>query len=144
MKFASLVAFASLVCGALGQSIDIGYPHPGSQIKPGEPFTVQVVRPDTLTGSQEVAIVISLLNCLTHLCPSPIDILGNTLYSGPYNPQFPTTPTPLNAPQQNFTLTVPRTFKRDTKAQLTVTHLALVGAGPFALFEHENVTLHVQ
>jgi hypothetical protein len=153
MKFASLVAFASLVCSALGQSIEIGYPPQGSQIKPGGSFIVQVVRPvrrtllstivltglhakrfsqDTLTGSNEVAIVISLLDCPRNQCPNPADVLGNTLYSGPYDPQFPKTPTLLNAPEQNFTVTTPIDFTSNTTAQLSVVHLAIVGVSHFA------------
>ncbi|KAI0253727.1 hypothetical protein BJV78DRAFT_1152841 [Lactifluus subvellereus] len=144
MKFGSLLAVASLAAGAFAQSITIGYPPRGKLIKAGHPLTVQVNRPDTLTGSQEVAIVISLVPCPHGRCPKPSNVLGPTLYAGPYHPEFPSTPTSQHVPQQNFTVTIPDSFKPNSTAQLTVAHLSLVGAGPFALFEYKNVTLRVQ
>jgi len=60
-------------------------------------------------------------------CPKPSDVLGTTLYAGPYDPQFPTFNTPQNEPQQNFTVMVPGFFKFGHKVQLVVTHLSLVG-----------------
>jgi hypothetical protein len=144
MKLASFVTFASLAVCAFAQSINIGYPFPNKQIKPGQHLTVQVNRPDTLTGSQEVAIVISLLECPQNsTCPDPSDELGSTLYSGPYNPQFPTFSTPNDEPQQNFTVIVPSDFVPNRTAQLAVTHLSLVGAGPFGLYQIVNLTLNV-
>ncbi|KAH9018432.1 hypothetical protein EDB85DRAFT_1873795 [Lactarius pseudohatsudake] len=145
MKLASFLSLASLAVCAFAQTIEIGYPHHNTLIKPGKQLIVQVNRPDTLTSSREVAIVISLLQCPKNgHCPKPSDDLGTTLYAGPYNPQFPTTHTPQDVPQQNFTVKVPSSFKTDETAQLAVTHLSLVGAGPFPLFEIKNVTLKVQ
>ncbi|KAH8992561.1 hypothetical protein EDB86DRAFT_1480704 [Lactarius hatsudake] len=145
MKLASFLSLASLAVCAFAQTIEIGYPHHNTHIGPGKQFIVQVNRPDTLTSSQEVAIVISLLRCPKNGgCPKPSDDLGTTLYAGPYNPQFPTTKTPQDVPQQNFTVKVPSSFKTNETAQLAVTHLSLVGAGPFPLFEIKNVTLKVQ
>ncbi|KAF8260455.1 hypothetical protein EI94DRAFT_1748330 [Lactarius quietus] len=130
MKFASFLTLASLaVSAAFAQTIKIGYPHHHTHIIPGKNLTVQVERPDTLTPSQDVAI--------------PSDVLGTTLYAGPYNPQFPTFQTPHNDPQQNFTVTVPSSFKAHHMAQLAVSHLTLVGAGPAPLFEIKHVTLKV-
>ncbi|KAI9452780.1 hypothetical protein BJY52DRAFT_1418568 [Lactarius psammicola] len=146
MKLASFLTFASLAICAFAQTIEIGYPKHHKHIKPGQHLTVQVNRPDTLTGSQEVAITISMLQCPKKgPCPSPADVLGTTLYAGPYNPQFPspTSNAPEDVPQQNFTVIVPDYFKSNRTARLSVTHLSLVGAGPFPLFEIKNVTLKV-
>ena len=71
--------------------------------------------------------MISLEPCPHGLCPKPSDVLGPTLYFGPYNPEFPSPPTSQDMPQQNFTVTVPDSFKTNSTAQLTVTHLSLVG-----------------
>lgn len=60
-------------------------------------------------------------------CPAPADVLGNVLYVGPYNPQFPPPPTTQHTPQQNFTVTVPSYFSANNTAQLAVTHLTLIG-----------------
>jgi hypothetical protein len=150
MKLVSFLTLASLaVSAAFAQSIEIGYPHHHTHIKPGNNLTVQVERPvrylpttvvfgsvlkqrihwqDTLTPSQEVAIVISLLQCPKKgRCPKPSDVLGTILYAGPYNPQFPTFQTPHNHPQQNFTVTVPSSFTAHRIARLAVSHLTLVG-----------------
>ena len=117
---------------------------------------------DTLTGSQEVAIVISLVSCASTSCSTiPADqLLGATLYSGPYNPQFSTGAQGL-PPHQNFSVVVPASMPKGS-ARLAVTHLSLVGvsvppllsssnyahdfsaqAGPFALMEVKNITLNL-
>ncbi|KAF8262820.1 hypothetical protein EI94DRAFT_1742468, partial [Lactarius quietus] len=128
MKFASFLTLASFaVSAALAQTIEIGEPQPCTPITPGQNFTVQVNRPDSLVSSVDVAIVISLLPCPENgVCPSPFDELGSTLYLGPYNPQFPTAPGPNHIPQQNFSVQVPPSFQAGYKAQLAVAHLALV------------------
>ncbi|THH18320.1 hypothetical protein EW146_g2651 [Bondarzewia mesenterica] len=141
--FAFLSATASLVTLAGAQNIAIGYPSDGSSVTANSSLTVQVNRPNSLTGSQEVAIVISMAQCTSGGCPDPTELLGRTLYYGPYNPQYPTTRTPQNVPQQNFSVTVPSTLQQG-KAVLTVTHLSLVGAGPFPLLEFKNVTLNIE
>ena len=71
--------------------------------------------------------MISLFECPNNgICPPP-DVLGTTLYVGPYNPQFPTTSTPDQEPQQNFIVKVPSDLKANRKAQLSVTHMFLLG-----------------
>ncbi|TFY77544.1 hypothetical protein EWM64_g6468 [Hericium alpestre] len=142
MKF--FVAFASLITVACAQTIAIGAPSNGDTITPGSQLTVEVDRPDTLTGSQEVAIAITLATCpANNPCTDMTERLGATLYTGPYNPQFPPFPTPRNIPLQNFTVTVPESLQAGQKAVLSVSHFSLVGAGPFDLFEIKNVTLNV-
>ncbi|KAF8262822.1 hypothetical protein EI94DRAFT_1600410 [Lactarius quietus] len=144
MKFASFLTLASFaVSAAYAQSINIGNPQPNTAITPGQNITVQVNRPDSLTGSQEVAIVISMLQCPQNICPSPYDVLGEPLYIGPYNPQFPPITTPDHEPQQNFTVQVPTYFQPGYTAQLSVCHLSLIGAGPYPFFEIRNETLNI-
>ncbi|ETW76802.1 hypothetical protein HETIRDRAFT_442125 [Heterobasidion irregulare TC 32-1] len=145
--FAPLTALVTcLVGGASAQTIAIGYPPEGFSVSPNSSLTVQVDRPNSLTGSQEVAIIISLAHCpssnVPH-CLDPTQLLGPTLYYGPFDPQYPSFRTPQDVPQQNFTVTVPAALQNGT-AVLTVTHLSLVGAGPYPLFEFKNVTLDVQ
>ncbi|KAI0040954.1 hypothetical protein FA95DRAFT_1565930 [Auriscalpium vulgare] len=140
MKFAFATALLSLLAVASAQSIAIGSPAEGDTLTAGKNVTVQVLRPDTLTGSQEVSIVISLLGC-TGPCQDPASRLGTTLYAGGFNPQYPTVRTAQNQPEQNFTFVVPAGLAGT--AQLAVSHLSLVGAGPYPLFEIRNVTLNV-
>ena len=47
-----------------------------------------------------------MLQC-TSPCPDPENELGAVLYTGAYNPVFPSPTTPDHTPQQNFTVTVP-------------------------------------
>ncbi|KAA1473333.1 hypothetical protein DENSPDRAFT_839793 [Dentipellis sp. KUC8613] len=144
MKFLA-VALASLVAAVSAQTVSIGSPADGSSITPGDNITVQVLRPDSLTGSQEVALVISVVGCPENGCLGPSEVLGTTLYQGGFNPQFPPpgSRTPQDAPQQNFTVALPTNLQSGGKAQLSVVHLALVGAGPYPMFELKNVTLNI-
>ncbi|KAF8262821.1 hypothetical protein EI94DRAFT_1742469 [Lactarius quietus] len=155
MKFASPLALASFaVSAAYAQSINIGNPQPNTNITPGKISRIltdsrawigsKTQYQDSLEGSQEVAIVISLLQCpQNEPCPSPFGELGSILYIGPYNPQFPPITTPDHEPQQNFSVQVPTFFQAGYIAQLAVTHLTLTGAGPFPLFEIRNETLKI-
>ncbi|KIL55501.1 hypothetical protein M378DRAFT_17891 [Amanita muscaria Koide BX008] len=45
---------------AFAQGVVINYPQNGASVPTGQDLTVQVVRPDTITGSREVAVVIGL------------------------------------------------------------------------------------
>ncbi|KAJ7621006.1 hypothetical protein FB45DRAFT_1006451 [Roridomyces roridus] len=145
MKFlASLFAASLLASTALAQSAVIGSPAPGAIVKAGSNITVEVDRPDTLTGSTEVDLIIGFLSCNninfpTGVCPPASEILGTILYNGPYDPEFRTSGKP---PYQNFTVQIPADANKGS-AQLSVTHFSLVGAGPFPLLEVLNVTVQV-
>ncbi|KAI0061550.1 hypothetical protein BV25DRAFT_1916897 [Artomyces pyxidatus] len=141
MKFSLTTVLASIAAAASAQTINIGLPTAGTSVTPGSSITVQANRPNSLSSSQEVAIVISMLEC-SGPCPDPADRLGTTLYSGSFNPQYPAHPRPQDQPQQNFTVTVPSYFTAAT-AQLSVVHLSLIGAGPVPLFEIKNTTVNV-
>ncbi|KAJ7635188.1 hypothetical protein FB45DRAFT_989694 [Roridomyces roridus] len=132
---------------AFGQGVSIGAPTAGSTISPGTNITVEVDRPDTLTGSTEVAIIIGFTSCVGFTesqCPPPASLIGSVLYNGPYDPEFHTDVTPTKlAPYQNFSVMIPTTTSKGP-AQLSVTHFSLVGAGPFPLLQSLNVSLIVQ
>lgn len=146
-RLAPLAILALCLVGcASAQNVAIGYPPDRFVVAPNSSLIVQVNRPNSLTGSQEVAIVISLAHCASSdvpHCPDPTQLLGPTLYAGPFDPQYPPSRTPQDVPQQNFTVTVPAATQSGT-AVLTVTHMSLVGAGPYPLLEFKNVTLDVQ
>ncbi|KAN0135250.1 hypothetical protein V8E53_006815 [Lactarius tabidus] len=146
MKFASFLTFASFAVSAvLAQSIDIGFPLPNTRITPGKNITVQVIRPDSLQSSINVGMVISMLQCSPNVtCPSPSEILGNVLYTGSFDPEFPPFFTGDNQPQQNFSVQVPSDFVKGRQVQLAVTLLTLIGAGPSPLVEFANETLIVK
>ncbi|TFK46217.1 hypothetical protein OE88DRAFT_1707830 [Heliocybe sulcata] len=136
MKF--LLLALSLIGSALAQNIHIGAPASGSSIQAGKQITVEVDRPNSLTGSQEVSIVIGLRACYANECTPATDAIGSVLYSGSYNPQYSSEAgTASKPPHQNFTVTVPENIQTG-RAILSVSHLSLVGAGPWPMFEVVN------
>ncbi|KAH7927835.1 hypothetical protein BV22DRAFT_1006033 [Leucogyrophana mollusca] len=148
MKLFSLVALASVFASsALAQSIQIGAPADWSSVLPGESVVVQVDRPNFNSQASEVAVVIAIFPCFSDpplSCPAfERDGVGEILYNGPYNPQYPS-PNPDNEPpQQNFTVTIPSGIKTGP-AVFSVTHFSFTGANNFPLLESKNITLVVQ
>ncbi|KAG2063956.1 hypothetical protein BDR04DRAFT_1122908 [Suillus decipiens] len=135
----SVLSLALFAASALAQSAAIGYPPQGLSVSPGSNLTVQVERPDTLSGSEEVAIVIGIQSCPGTPCISPADYMGQILYNGPFNPQFHE---PYNPPYENFTVQIPSSIANGT-ALLGVAHVALVGAGLYPWLETLNRTITV-
>ncbi|EKM52095.1 uncharacterized protein PHACADRAFT_212686 [Phanerochaete carnosa HHB-10118-sp] len=133
------VVIAALAATCLAQSIDIGAPAANSTVSPGQSITVEVDKPDSLTGSTEVALVLSMASCPADGCtdPSydPSGDLGQILYNGPYNPQFHPETDPGKPPYQNFSVEVPTTFTSGENIALIATHLDLVGVGLSPLLE---------
>ncbi|TFK90759.1 hypothetical protein K466DRAFT_542923 [Polyporus arcularius HHB13444] len=147
MKF--IIALATLAASALAQSVNIGAPADMSTVTPGNNITVQVNRPNTLTGSEEVAIVIGLFPCsgadgqpASCAETNTTGVLGTVLYNGPYKPQY-ADGAPSLPPHQNFSIQVPATFKSG-QVSLGVAHFALVGASMMPISEFVNTTLVVQ
>ncbi|PIL30788.1 hypothetical protein GSI_06956 [Ganoderma sinense ZZ0214-1] len=143
MKFAlALVAFAA---SALAQHIEIGTPKNFAEVKAGSKITVEVNRPNSLTGSTEVGIAIGLWPCGgakgASKCASTdvSQVLGSVVYTGSYKPQYDSTQ-PSKPPHQNFEITVPSSFSKG-QVSLGVAHLSLVGAGSEPFYEFTNTTL---
>ncbi|KAL0952095.1 hypothetical protein HGRIS_008728 [Hohenbuehelia grisea] len=141
MKFTNFVTLLFVSGYAVAQNAFIGAPSEGASIKADSYFTVEVDRPNSLTGSEEIAVAISLLHCGGDSCPPPTDVLGTTLYKGPYSPQLHSE-TQSKPPYQNFSVYLPYNFQKG-KAQLSVSHLTFIGAGPFPFFEVKNTTINV-
>ncbi|KIM40879.1 hypothetical protein M413DRAFT_72371 [Hebeloma cylindrosporum] len=143
MKFALASLISSLLIGtAVSQGIAIGFPKDGASVAAGSRITVEVDRPDTLTGSTEVAIAIGINSCHNMACIPSGDVFGSILYNGPYNPQFQTGAT-FKPPHQNFTVLVPSSIAKGP-AQLGVLHVSLVGAGPQPFTQVLNITLVIK
>ncbi|KAI0820445.1 hypothetical protein BC628DRAFT_1330267 [Trametes gibbosa] len=127
MKF--LFVLSTLASLAAAQMAVIRAPPARSTFSPGEQFTVDVDRPDTLTGSQEVSVAIGLLSCAGQAPPGTCDgidtteEIGTALYAGPYVPQLRPGGSDLF---ENFTVTVPVDFPAGAAA-LSVAHFSLVG-----------------
>ncbi|KAI0820442.1 hypothetical protein BC628DRAFT_1330372 [Trametes gibbosa] len=144
-----LFALAYLTLAAYGQRIAIGAPNEWSTFKAGSNITVEVDRPMTLTGSQEVAIAIGLWSCAGYgedanqTCAEMdvTQVLGDVLYAGPYSPQLSA---PQNKPpHQNFSIHIPENFASG-QASLGVAHFAVIGAGGMPFMDFANITLFVQ
>ncbi|KAJ6494014.1 hypothetical protein C8R47DRAFT_1318876 [Mycena vitilis] len=139
-----LVLLNFLVIHALAQGIEIGAPANGTIVKAGRKIVVDVQKPDTLTGSTELALVIAFLHCGSTPCPSPLSYAGTILYNGTWNPQFPTSPKDGDRiPHQNFTVTIP-SFAVCGTAQLSVTHFSIVGASGLLFLQNRTITLEVK
>ncbi|CAL1712135.1 unnamed protein product [Somion occarium] len=140
----SFFVLAALVASTLAQRIAIGAPADGTKVPAGTSLTVEVDRPNSLTGSQEVAIAIGLSSCSRFpngSCGSvdTSQILGTILYAGGYSPKFVESNKP---PYQNFSVDIPPNFPLGD-ASLTVSHFSLVGAGPFPFLETQNTTVNI-
>ncbi|KAJ5938381.1 hypothetical protein N7466_001515 [Penicillium verhagenii] len=118
--FSSLAAFAGL---ALAQNAVIRLPTPNQTVASGRDIIVQMQRPDSLTGSTEMAVAIGLISCLHRVCQPASNIMGTILYNGVIDPVYHEAYLP---PYQNFTVTVPFSFAVG-QAQINVAHATLIG-----------------
>ncbi|CCM05439.1 uncharacterized protein FIBRA_07658 [Fibroporia radiculosa] len=142
-SFKSLLVLGCVAASAVAQQIAIAIPATNDTVSAGSNITVQVIKPDSLTGSTEVGIAISLKSCASYPggC-AVVDIsqaLGDILYTGLYDPEYRSGEW---YPFQNFTVQVPSGFPSG-QAALGVTQLALVGAGPYPYTQVTNQTINV-
>ncbi|KAJ8462085.1 hypothetical protein ONZ51_g11132 [Trametes cubensis] len=143
MKF--IVVLSALVSFVAAQGVLIKAPPPLSTFAPGDSFVVDVDRPDTLTGSQEVSVAIGLLSCVGEAPAGTCDgidtslEIGTVLYAGPYTPQIRPGGDDLF---QNFTVTVPEGFTTGPAA-LSVAHFFLDGARAWPVVEVKNETVFI-
>lgn len=78
---------------------------------------------NSLTGSTEMAVAISLASCPSRACQPSSSIMGCIIYNGLFDPAYHETYLP---PYQNFTVTVPSAFAAG-QAQINVAHTTLIG-----------------
>ncbi|KAI3620941.1 hypothetical protein WG66_002352 [Moniliophthora roreri] len=136
-----LLSFWVQFLTVLAQRANIGFPHDGANVTKGSNFTVEVARPNTLSSSKEIAIVLALQSCPSSPCSAPEDFLGRLLYEGPFNPQF-SDPADRLPPHQNFSVQVPDNMQAG-RAQLALVHFSLIGAGPMPFMETYTVLVNV-
>ncbi|KAF8075233.1 hypothetical protein FPV67DRAFT_1446175 [Lyophyllum atratum] len=140
--FTTLAALSTFLAAASAQSIAIGFPADGVSVQAGSKVVVEIDRPNSLSGSTEVAIVIGLQSCATSPCRPVTDGMGTVLYNGGYKPQYQQNAPGHKPPHQNFTVLIPSNTAKG-KAQLGVTHVSLIGAGLAPFLETRNITLNV-
>ncbi|KAK9365106.1 hypothetical protein V1509DRAFT_634204 [Lipomyces kononenkoae] len=139
--FKSLFALGFIAGTALAQSAFIGIPVAGATLTSGANYTFQIQCPDSLTSSEQIAIVIGIQQCVGGQCASPDETMGAVLYNGLFDPQFHEAGLP---PYQNFTVQMPDTVSTSTESALVgLAHFALVGDSniPLIDFQNQSVTL---
>ncbi|KAG1742012.1 hypothetical protein EDB19DRAFT_1827931 [Suillus lakei] len=129
----------------------INLPAPGSSITAGANFTVQIGLPsvvfnnnpahsqDTLTGTEEISIVIAIQSCPTGNCLPVSEDMGTVLYEGPFNPQFGSG---ADDPYEDFSVQVPVSFATG-QAQLGLAHFNLIGELYWPSLQLANETVYV-
>ncbi|KAH7889170.1 hypothetical protein F5I97DRAFT_1934137 [Phlebopus sp. FC_14] len=135
----SIFSLALFAAATVAQNAAITYPSGRTPVSPGRSLTVQVSRPNTLTGSEEVAVVIGFQSCVGRPCVSPADYMGQILYNGPFNPQYHD---PENPPYENFTVNIPSNAAHGI-ALIGVSHVTLIGAGLYPWLEVLNQTITI-
>ncbi|PYH40799.1 uncharacterized protein BP01DRAFT_360941 [Aspergillus saccharolyticus JOP 1030-1] len=136
----TFLSTAALLTAALAQNAAIGLPKADQTVQPGDTLTVQVQRPNTITGSQEMALAIGFQSCATSGSCFPVDEdMGTILYNGAFAPAYHETYLP---PYENFTVTVPASAPAG-KAVIGVAHATLVGASAYPFLEVLNQTVVV-
>ncbi|CAI7609784.1 unnamed protein product [Penicillium palitans] len=109
---------------SLAQNSIIGTPTVGQKLTRDRKTVVQVERPNSLTGSAEIVVVIGISFCVSTVCRSADEAMGTILYRGDFDPQYYEANRP---PYQNFTVTVPNSIATGN-AQINIAHVALVGS----------------
>ncbi|KAJ8462079.1 hypothetical protein ONZ51_g11131 [Trametes cubensis] len=130
----SIFAVAALVASAMAQGVVISAPPPLATLTAGETTVVEVVRPDSLTGSQEVSVAIGIQSCVGRAPAGTCDGVDTSGYIG-------TSPLYVGpaALVQNFTVTVPD-YLQPGAAVIAVAHFSLI-LGVEILFEVVNQTV---
>ncbi|KAF8336749.1 hypothetical protein F5887DRAFT_565748 [Amanita rubescens] len=131
MKFLSVILLLAFPILSLAQAVTIESPPAGASITQAGSFTVQIARPDTLTGSIEVSVAIGVTSCVSTPCPgfTADQDLGDVLYYGPYTPELYNGRTPE---YENFTVSLPSGFPLGA-AQINVAHFSLLGVSSYLL-----------
>ncbi|KAF9235578.1 hypothetical protein BU15DRAFT_51269 [Melanogaster broomeanus] len=138
MKFFSVaVVLATVAVSVFGQTIELGYPTDGTVLTPGASLTAQVIQPESMASCIQVGIALAMDSCADGVCPQPADQLGIVLYAGPWTP----TGHPQGGFYQNFTLQVPE--MSEGPAIFTLTHLCLLGGGPYPFLEFRNASVTI-
>ncbi|KAH9925403.1 uncharacterized protein BXZ73DRAFT_79062 [Epithele typhae] len=138
-------ALACFAAAAAAQRIAIGAPASMSTVAAGSNITVEVDKPNSLSGSTEVGLAIGVLPCGSSPCSSinVTQFLGNIVYSGSFDPQYDSSD-PSKPPFQNFSIEIPSTATSGQQLSIGVVHLSIVGASGTPFTEVVNTTVVVQ
>ncbi|RAL15871.1 uncharacterized protein BO97DRAFT_383644 [Aspergillus homomorphus CBS 101889] len=135
----TFTAITTLVATAMAQNAAISLPKAGQTVKPGQNLTVQVQRPNTITGLQEMAVAIGFQSCGSGKCFAADEDMGTILYNGAFSPAYHEYYLP---PYENFTVMVPASAAAG-QAVIGVAHATLIGASANPHLEVLNRTVTV-
>ncbi|RDW56680.1 uncharacterized protein DSM5745_06170 [Aspergillus mulundensis] len=138
LTLTTLTALTTTLVPTLAQNAGLNLPS-GPELKAGSDVIVQVTRPNSLTGSTELAVAIGLQSCPNSECIEADETLGTVLYHGAFNPVYHEYYLP---PYENFTVSVPEGVSKG-KAVVGVAHVALVGASNWPFLEVLNKTVTI-
>ncbi|KAJ6016535.1 hypothetical protein N7540_011126 [Penicillium herquei] len=116
-------ALTVFISAALAQNAVINIPERQQTVTAGSDLIVQVLRPNLLTNSQEMALAIGFSFCANGGCSPASEDMGTVVYSGNFNPVSHEEFLP---PYQNFTVPIPSSYSSG-KAQVNVAHEASAG-----------------
>ncbi|KAL2826703.1 hypothetical protein BDW59DRAFT_145056 [Aspergillus cavernicola] len=134
----TFVILTTLAATALAQNVYVDLPG-GPELIAGDEVTIQVQRPNFLSGSREIGIAIGIQSCPTEPCIPSESSLGTELYNGSFNPEYHENAIP---PYENFTVTIPEGTATGN-AIVGVAHASIVGASNWPFFEVVNTTATV-
>jgi len=141
----TIFAVLALVASTFAQGVNIASPTAGQSIVAGNGGQVVIAKPDTLTGSTDIGVAVTIHHCNQSPCEDATQMLGEIFYAGAFSPQRPPPGTsgPANGePFQSFFASIPSDFPKGP-AVLSVPHSALVNAGPHFFNEIVNVTINI-
>ncbi|KAK7444839.1 hypothetical protein VKT23_015157 [Stygiomarasmius scandens] len=130
----SALAMASAV---FCQSALVHFPTDGTSVSAGSSLNVDIIRPNSLSSSQEVGVVLGLASCNPRCLAANLSI-GRILYNGDFNPQFGN----ASQPHQNITVQIPSDTPKGA-AQLNFAHFFLLGASLSPDLESSSVSITI-
>ncbi|EIW74042.1 hypothetical protein CONPUDRAFT_86030 [Coniophora puteana RWD-64-598 SS2] len=142
MKLTQSFGALLFAAAALAQNVIITLPTEGQSVTAGSNITVDVERPEQLTGFDQVALIISMTSCASGACLPMAEGLDIILYNGAFNPVEPNPNPAHQQPNQNFTVAIPAALQKG-EALIGVTQIALVSASLALWVEYQNVTVNV-
>ncbi|OQE09338.1 hypothetical protein PENFLA_c107G10169 [Penicillium flavigenum] len=84
----SIVSQATFAGVFLAQNSIIGIPTAGQKLTKGSNVVIQLERPNSLTDSTEIAVVIGISSCASIACRPAGEVMGTILYNGDFDPQY--------------------------------------------------------
>ncbi|KIJ64229.1 hypothetical protein HYDPIDRAFT_112187 [Hydnomerulius pinastri MD-312] len=139
--FKTTYSLALFAAAALGQSISINSPLPGSTVTAGSSITVQVGYPIYIQNVNRYSVVVGLQSCPDGTGCSTLGPnvgLGSVLGEAPYNPQYNS----VGNAYQDFVVTIPASTPSG-QANIGAVGFFVVGASYLPGLDYANATVYI-